>query len=244
MGNWYRPDPNVTWQWQLTGELDTAVRATLYDIDLFDASPEMIAALHNQGKKVLCYFSGGSSENWRPDADSFPKKSLGNVLDGWPDEKWLDVRDTTVHRLMLARISLAQSKGCDGVEPDNMDGYANSSGFNFTDQDQLAYNRFLANVAHSRGLTIALKNDLGQAEALAPYFDLAMNEQCHQFTECDLYQPFVTAGKPVLNVEYLEKYVQNISEFNTLCAQSDSLHLRTLILDIHLDGSLRQSCSP
>lgn len=42
---------------------------------------------------------------------------------------------------MQARLDLAVQKGCDGVEPDNVDGYQNNSGFPLTAQDQLAYNR-------------------------------------------------------------------------------------------------------
>ena len=52
---------------------------------------------------------------------------------------------------MQARLDLAVSKGCVGVEPDNVDGYQNSSGFPLTAADQLAYNRFLAGEARARG---------------------------------------------------------------------------------------------
>ena len=33
-------------------------------------------------------------------------------------------------------------------------------------------------------------------------FDFAVNEQCFQYHECGTYQPFLAAGKAVLNVEY------------------------------------------
>ncbi len=58
---------------------------------------------------------------------------------------------------MLRRLDLAVTKGCDGVEPDNMDGYANDSGFPLTAEDQLTFNRFIANEAHRRGLAVGLK---------------------------------------------------------------------------------------
>jgi len=45
---------------------------------------------------------------------------------------------------MRSRLDLAKSKGCDAVEPDNMDGYTNSTGFNLTYRDQLKYNIFIA----------------------------------------------------------------------------------------------------
>ena len=46
---------------------------------------------------------------------------------------------------MGKRMDLAKSKGCDGIEPDNVDVYSNhNTGFHFTASDQLAYNKWLA----------------------------------------------------------------------------------------------------
>ena len=42
------------------------------------------------------------------------------------------------------RLDLAAAKGCDAVDPDNVDGYANPTGFDLTGDDQLAFNRWLA----------------------------------------------------------------------------------------------------
>ena len=67
---------------------------------------------------------------------------------------------------------------------------------------QLAYNRWLAGQAHRRGLSIGLKNDLGQIPELLSHFDWAINEQCFQYEECELLLPFVQAGKPVFGIEY------------------------------------------
>ncbi len=86
---WYRPAVNLRWQWQLTGTLNTSYPVDAYDIDLFDTTPESIQALKQQGKKVICYFSAGSSEDWRPDYDQFQAEDQGKNLDDWPGEKWL-----------------------------------------------------------------------------------------------------------------------------------------------------------
>jgi hypothetical protein len=121
----WMPKPGVTWQWQLTGTLDTSIDAQMYDIDLFGTSNDTIQALHSAGRKVVCYFSAGSYEPNRPDSDALAKTGLGSTLDGWPDEKWLDIRSSGVREIMKARLDLAASKGCDGVEPDNVDGFDN-----------------------------------------------------------------------------------------------------------------------
>jgi len=100
--------------------------------------------LHRDGKRIICYFSAGSFENWRVDSYKFPYDTLGEELDGWDGERWLDIRDRRVREIMRSRLDLAKSKGCDAVEPDNMDGYTNSTGFNLTYRDQLKYNIFIA----------------------------------------------------------------------------------------------------
>jgi len=71
--SWYQPNISTTWQWQLTGDLNLSYDVDIYDIDLFDTPKETIAELHNANRKVICYFSAGSYENWRPDKNKFPK---------------------------------------------------------------------------------------------------------------------------------------------------------------------------
>lgn len=199
----WQPAPGTSWQWQISGEIDTSYDVTMYDIDLFEAPQGTIDALHADGRVVICYFSAGSFEDWRPDAAQFPPEVLGSPLQGWPGERWLDIRQIDLLApLMRARLDLAAAKDCDGVEPDNVDGYASRSGFDLSYQDQLAYNIWLAGEAHARGLSIGLKNDLDQVPDLLPYFDWALNEQCVEFDECEALLPFVQAGKAVFGVEY------------------------------------------
>jgi hypothetical protein len=198
----WMPKPGVTWQWQLTGTLDTSVDAQMYDIDLFNTSVAAIQSLHQAGRKVVCYFSAGSYEPDRPDSAQLKQTGLGSVLDGWPDESWLNIRSTAVRDIMKARLDLARSKGCDGVEPDNVDGYDNANGLGLTQQDQLDYNSFLATEGHARGLSVGLKNCLGLVTKLVGSFDWALNEECLKYNECTSLAPFISAGKAVFHCEY------------------------------------------
>ncbi len=201
--NIWRPAPGTTWQWQLTGPLDFEVEAQMFDIDLFNTSKEEIERLHQLGKTVICYFSAGTYEAWRPDASRFPAEVIGNPLEDWPDERWLDIRRLDVlGPIMEARLDLAVEKGCDGVEPDNVDAYENDSGFPLSYEDQLKYNLFLAQEAHLRGLSVGLKNDLAQIPDLLPAFDWALVEECFANDECEALLPFIQAGKAVFGVEY------------------------------------------
>lgn len=199
----WQPSPHTSWQWQLTGTIDTSYDVEMYDIDLFDASQSVIDQLHGDGRTVICYFSAGSWEDWRSDAGDFPESVKGKDLDGWADEKWLDISQLDdLGPIMEERLDLAVSKGCDGVEPDNVDGYANDTGFPLTYQDQLDYNLWLSTAAHARDLSVGLKNDLDQIPDLVAAFDWALNEQCFQYDECASLRPFITAGKAVFGVEY------------------------------------------
>jgi hypothetical protein len=233
-GTWWQPAPLTTYQWQLTGTVDTSVDVQMYDIDLFDASTSLISKLHADGRVVVCYFST-QYEDWRPDASSFPSSGLGNDLDDWEGEKYIDIRSSAIRAVMQARLDLAASKGCDGVEPDNVDGYTASSGFPLKAADQLDFNKFLASEAHARGLSIGLKNDLDQAAALVPYFDWALNEQCYQYSECSMLSVFVNAGKAVFNTEYS-------GSASTICPYMNNLKFTSLIKSLDLSAKITANC--
>ncbi|GGZ66981.1 endo alpha-1,4 polygalactosaminidase [Streptomyces subrutilus] len=201
-GERWQPPPGVGWQWQLTGRLDLSVNAPVYDVDGFTTTKEQVAALAKAGRKTICYLSTGAWEDFRPDADAFPKALLGRG-NGWEGERWLDIRrPAELEPLIAARFDMCRDKGFDAVEPDNMDGYRNATGFPLTAADQLAYNRLIARLAHERGLAVGLKNDLDQVPELVGDFDFAVNEQCAQYRECDRLTPFTAAGKAVFHVEY------------------------------------------
>lgn len=237
----WQPKPGTTWQWQLTGSIDTSVDAAMFDIDLFEASQSVIDALHAKGRVVICYFSAGSREDWRPDAGAFAASDYGKGLAGWPGENWLDVRSANVRSVMKKRLDLAVQKKCDGVEPDNVDGYANDSGFPLTEADQLDYNQFLAAEAHARGLSVGLKNALELLPKLLSHFDWALNEECLSYAECALLAPFIQAQKAVFHVEYVDQSSQGAAKKSAVCGQSSIAGFSTLIKTWDLDA-WRLSC--
>jgi hypothetical protein len=209
--------------------VDQSVDAQVYDIDLFQNDAPVVASLHSKGRKVICYLSAGSWEDWRPDAAKFPAVVKGNS-NGWPGEKWLDIRRLDVlGPIMEARLDLCRQKGFDAVEPDNVDGYTNNTGFPLTYQDQLRFNIFLANAAHARGLSIGLKNDLGQIGDLVTAFDWALNEQCFQYNECQTLLPFVAAGKAVFIAEYS-------TPTSSFCPQANAMNFNALRKNLNLDA--------
>ncbi|MFK7853948.1 MAG: endo alpha-1,4 polygalactosaminidase [Granulosicoccus sp.] len=238
----YKVPLSIKWQIQLQGNLNTQYDVDLYIVDLFDTSIESIALLKSRNRKVICYFSAGSHEAWRNDASDFADSDIGRKLDNWPGERWLDVRSDTIRRIMMLRLDLAQTKGCDGVDPDNVDGYINSTGFNLTANDQLMFSRFLSQEAHARGLVIGLKNNVDHAKKLVDEFDFAVNESCELYDECDLLQVFIDQGKPVLHIEYSPELVKSADIFHAFCRRHELTRFSSLVLPVELDDSYRLSC--
>ena len=220
----------MSWQIQYSGDMDYSLDVEMFNLDLFDTDAKTIAELKTRSIFVICYFSAGSIEDWRPDANDFPADTLGKSMEGWEGETWLDIRQiASLQSVMENRLDMAVDKGCDGVDPDNVNGYENDTGFPLTYEDQIAFNTFLANAAHERGLFIGLKNDLNQIQDLLPYFDWIINEECFSFNECDLLLPFIEAGKPVFLIEY----ELSPQEF---CEQANQMNFNALHKNWELDA--------
>jgi hypothetical protein len=230
-GGCWHPALRVSWQWQLQDppKVHALLDVKMYDVDGFEASKKLVTAMHTRGIKAVCYISAGSWERYRPDAGDFPASVLGKS-NGWPGEKWLDIRKRKVlGPIMRARMDMCRRKGFDAIEFDNVDGYQNATGFPLTGADQRRYNVFLANGAHARGLSAFLKNDVGQVGKLLPYFDAALDEQCFQYSECSALRRFVKVGKPVFHVEYK----LNRSQF---CARANARNFNSLKKRLALDA--------
>ncbi|PYH87069.1 hypothetical protein BO82DRAFT_241731, partial [Aspergillus uvarum CBS 121591] len=241
----WQPQVGTTWQIILTDPLDPSTidsTTEVYDIDLWINDAATIADLHAQHRKVICYFSAGSYEAYRPDKDAFPAAALGNILDGWPDEKWLDIRSADVRSALAARLDLAVQKGCDGVDPDNVDGYDNDNGLGLTASDAVEFVEWLAAQAHARGLSVGLKNAGGIISEVIGDMQWCVNEQCVEMEECGTYAPFVAQGKPVFHIEYPkgEEVVSRVAvagaQREKVCAGEGAGGFSTVIKNINLDA--------
>jgi hypothetical protein len=210
----------------------------VYDLDAFDTNSSTIGAIHDRRSQAICYINAGSWEDWRPDATKFPATVIGLEYEGWAGEKWLDIRQLTVlDPILQSRLDICRQKGFDAVEFDNMDGYQNDTGFPLSARDQLAFNIWLANQAHARNLAAGFKNDPEQAAELWKYFDFAIVESCFSQKWCDLMQPFLDAGKPVLAIEYtVDKTLQD-----GYCHQAQAMGISLIFKNLELD-SFREIC--
>ena len=218
---WWRPAVGLSWQWQLSEPpVDTSVDADVYDIDIFDNDATVVDELHSKGRKVIGYMSVGSWEDWRPDKDQFPFELLGADYEGWPGEKWLDVRRLDLLApIMRARLDVCKAKGFDAVEPDNMEIHSNGSGFPITYEDQLKYALWLSDEAHQRGMGIGIKNAADQVKDLIDHFDFAIIEDYFVHGWQDKMLPFIQAGKPVFAAEHDDTGV----DFPAACKKAQEL---------------------
>ena len=237
-GRWAPEPTTAAWQWQLQGKVRTDVPACVDEVDGFETSKAAVAKLHANGVKVICYLDLGSWEEYRPDAGQFPKSSLGDVYEGWEEERWLDIAH--FHKfapIMEKRIAMCANKGFDGVEPDNIAGWENKTGFPLTRADQRRYNLWIAKQVHRHGMAVALKNDPGQAKELVGAFDFAVVEECFQYEECGSFEPFVEAGKAVFEAEYElppEKF----------CAEAKDLGFSAIRKGLELFAQPWEPCEP
>jgi hypothetical protein len=192
---------DAPWQYQLQGEIDPTIDAELFVIDLFNVDAELIAELHGTGRLAVAYLSAGTFEPFRDDADAFPEAVIGNPLVSYPNESWLDVRDSEVRRLMAARLDIAASKGFDGVLPTNLSADSSDNGFGLQTADVHDYAAWLAAETRGRGMSAGLAGDLVRRAPRFEQFDFAIHFGCIARGDCDLLAPLLAAGKPRLDIE-------------------------------------------
>ncbi len=245
---WWVPPAALSWQWELDHPLDLSSASdmgtgvstylgtpapdpTVYDIDGFDNSAATVSALHARGDHVICYIEVGAAENYRSDYSQFPPSDLGDAVSGYPSERYLDIEDGTVVRIIEARIAMCAAKGFDAIEPDIDDSYTDSTGFTISEAQNLQYDATLAAYAHSLGLAWGLKNgdDPSFAAAMEPTADFVLDEQCHQYDTCSSFDPFASAGKAVLEVEYSESP-------SLFCPAANAADEDALKMDVALSG--------
>ncbi len=254
--------PGQNWQWQLSGTINETILGgytgpKFIDIDGEGATAELVARLHAKGMYVVAYMETGAWESYRDDADLFPKAALGKTLDGYADERFLDIRagksySATVRSLMKARILSMAKKGFDGIEPDLDDTGANVSGcvgengdtgFCISLADNIAYNAELAAYAHSLGLSWGQKNGGGDpaftaAELSTVKADWALVEECNAYGNCSTYLPYIKAGKAVFSVEY----TSDTTKISRYCNANNSRNFDGIIKSAALRATPRTAC--
>ncbi|CEJ89741.1 hypothetical protein VHEMI05566 [[Torrubiella] hemipterigena] len=210
------PKIGQSWQIVLRGTVDEDIEPLIPNVDIWDIDVELtnntlIEKIHKANKKVMCYFSAGSFEANRSDCNKFHEEDLGCQLKGWDDEWWLNTDNENVRNIIAERVKFAAQKGCDAIDPDNVDGYDNpENGLSLTPGHAKRLIQFLREEADKYNMALGLKNAGCIIDDVFDLVDFSVNEECAGLRtgECKTYREFTNptkpgrSKKPVFNIEY------------------------------------------
>lgn len=196
----WSPRPGLRWQIQLTGAFFDVVGANVYDLDPYQTPAETVGDLRAQGRQTMCHLDVGVSDLSLPDARRIPGRALGESAGS--GRRWLDIRDwETLEPVLADRMRLCVRKGFDAVDADATFGYANRSGFDLSGDDQVTFDRHVAELAHGLGLKVGIRTSAAMAWQVEPHTDFAVTGNCFSAPDCVAFSVFVRAGKAVFDIE-------------------------------------------
>lgn len=243
--------PNSRFAWLLQGApnetiMDSETGPKVYDFDYQNSNAEQIRNIKAKGITVICYFSAGTDEDWRPDHSQFKTGDTFGQLPGWEGELIVDTRSDNVRNIMYNRIQTMNNMGCDGIEPDNIDAYTNANNLPLNESTTLDYMQFLTDSAHGFNMSVALKNagdlvnkKLPNGKTVMQAHDFALVEQCYEYNECDAFLPFVAANKAVFIVEY--KGTASTWAASASCKDANAKNFDAYLMNLNLNGP-RTAC--
>lgn len=96
-------------------------------------------------------------------------------------------------------------------------------------------------MASSYNMSIGLKNAGDIIPKVIGFVDFSVNEQCAEYSECETFEPFIKAGKPVFHIEYPKGAPKiDASRAAALCSDSGigagSARFSTVLKKMELDG--------
>lgn len=183
---------------------NSPVHFFIIDIDFATVSMSDMQQLHSMGRVASAYFSSGTTEPYeRPDVLGLPTEVFDDLTDeGSAVDRWLNVTHEAVRNLMRTRINRAKALGADAITFDFPMSPGESNKFRFTSDGLDEYMRFLVDTAHAVNLSCGACDPDHNIPLAAQIFDFAFVTQCVSDGDCLKFNPFVTAGKAVFNVEY------------------------------------------
>lgn len=231
----WQPYPKTSFQVQLSGTIDTTVKAKVFILNGLNIDQGTISTLQGLSRKVVCQVSLGTVSQGTEDYDVLTPGLLGNQLPN--GDYYADIRSPSVMRIMENRLDAMAAKNCDAVDGTFVDSWARDSGFSIVAEDQLRYNLWIVNSAHSLGLSIGLHGDADQVSDLDDYYDFAVTESCYANKECEKFLPFIEEGKAVFNIEYNTSSKDKVQ----ICEYANEMDLSIDIKSLQL-GSDYQAC--
>ena len=244
----WAPSPYDSWDWTITGEIDTSFDVVMYDIDWEDAPQHVVDTLKGQGRKLACYIDVGTAENWRSDYDAFPGEVQGlHINPPWSDQFWLDARRLDILMpIMIERFKVCKEKGFDMTQYDDLQGWdpesePDGTGFPLTEQDIIDFTVLLADESKSMGMGAAFENNYNSTEELEPFTDWFIIEEGARWSENQYTDPYRNAGKAVFAAEYTDNdFGDDPSEY---CDEYNALNIRCIQKHRFLFSNPRFDCA-
>jgi hypothetical protein len=243
----WAPKPFDSWDWTITGTIDTSLDVVMYDIDWEDAPQSVVSQLKSKGKKLACYIDVGTAENWRSDFKKFPKEVQGKLINPpWTDQYWLDARRLDILMpIMIERFKVCKAKGFDTTQYDDLQGWdpesePDGTGFPLTEQDIIDYTVLLADESKSMGMGAAFENNYNSTKELEPYTDWYIMEEGERWGETSYTAPYRNAGKAVFAAEYTDNSFGN--DTGKFCKAYNALKIRCIQKHRYLYATPRVDC--
>ncbi len=202
---WYPPHLDRTghpmrWDWQIgrATPLERTGRnaVDIYDIDGFLTTRAEVSAIKTRWQastlahpRTVCYLDL-AWEDYRPDAapgTEFPAATLGHIYFGFPEERWVDLRQLEALKPMLReRVGMCARKGFDAVELDDIDSFdpPSTTGFQLTPGDVQNFLAYAFNEIHLAGMTALWKNSPYLSWWGRQFADGAVVEECYLDHAC------------------------------------------------------------
>jgi hypothetical protein len=244
-----------------------------------DGPSTIVSDLHAAGKYSICYVEAGAYQTGFPDDSHFASGDYTNPsgestqMQGYANEHWFDLRgfagwnsgspssftggsaaDQTAAANIAAglndRFAGCKAEGQDAVEPDDLDGYTNTSqgggsggGWGLTQADSAAFEAWLAYDIHANGLAAFQKNDPANASVDEPLFDGMIIEECNYYNDPCAGSggdatAYLNAGKPVLNAEY----TQDGETTSKFCSADIAAGITGTLFNVNLSGGTDEPC--
>jgi hypothetical protein len=233
--------PNVTFDFTSDNNIYNEGSEVLI-LDAFETDQNQISNFKLLHKKVIAFVSVGIWQEWIYDANLFSAELLGNNVDGWAAERWLDIRN---HALLLPRIqerlNMIKNKGFDGVAIRGMDEYLNASGFPISYQEEIEYCRLILSYAHSIGLSTGQVNAIPLIVEFSDEFDWLLVQNAFKYSEVQVASAYINQEKAVLAIEYNDSFSET-DFYSNVCPLASTLRI-TAILKNNAHTDFLASCS-
>jgi Glycoside-hydrolase family GH114 len=227
------------------------------------SQPTAITDLHAKQTKVLCHVGTGAVRLDDPDIMRFPGYTaappnrpdpVGTSSIGWSTstgdamERFVDYGNASAQAVLLKRVELAKTIGCDGIVAFRNDqsafmapletGFANRSPMQ--DKDWIVK---LAKAGHDAMISVGgrgvLPNNVGEVKL---EYDFLVVERCGELDDCDNFRSFIEVSRSVFGLDYTLSLSGAANNIDLFCPRWSDTMVDGIQKPAALDGTQPTKC--